>query len=214
MRHPFQISFFSVLLFCGCGNLDNQSTEEEYADSTFRSLPAGPLVTKEFATQSGKSWAVSLTQMGASLVNVTVETKGFTEENRSIYFTEIDPVISIFQADLDKNGFEELYLVTQAVGSGSYATIYGMSSNNDRSVSEIYFEGATPYNSKSGDAYDGYMGHDEFVLQDGILVNTYPVYREGDTDANPTGGKRRVIYGLVQGESSMQLKPIRGENVN
>lgn len=200
--------------FSGCTNLGNQSTtEQEEADSTFTLPMEGPTETREFKTKSGRIWLVMQNQIEETLVNVRVESQGFSEENRTVYFSEIDPVIQILQADLDKNGFEELYLITKSVDPGSYGTVYGLHSNNDRSVSEIYFEGATLYNTKSGDAYEGYLGHDDFELLDGILVNTFPVYLAGDSDANPSGGKRRVFYALVQGEASWQLKPIRAEEV-
>lgn len=202
------------LVLSACTNSGNQSmVEQDENDSTFMLPVEGPVVTKEFSTKSGMSWIVTQSQLGASLVNVKVETHGFSEQDQTIEFSEIDPIIQILLADLDKNGFEEIYFVTQAAGSGSYATIYGLNSNNDKSVSEIYFEGATLYNTKSGDTYEGYMGHDNFELIEESLTNTYPVYREGDSDANPTGGKRKVFYKLVRGGASWQLKPARGEAV-
>ncbi len=208
------ISIVSGYILSGCTNSGNQSTTEpEEADSTFMAPIEGPTETREFKTKSGKTWLVTQNQIESSLANVTVESQGFSEENRTVYFSEIDPVIQILQADLDKNGFEELYFITQSVGSGSYGTIYGLNSNNDKSVSEIYFEGASLYNTKTGDLYEGHMGHDDFNLVGGDLINTFPVYREGDSNANPTGGKRKVFYALMQGEATWQLKPTRAEEV-
>lgn len=201
--------------YIACKSPDNPSASEETdePDSTFVLMAEGPPVTKEYSTQSGRIWSVTQNQLGESLSRVKIEPRGFTEDNQPVEFGEIDPVIDIFQADLDKNGFEELYLITQAVGSGSYSTVYGLNSNNDKSVSEIYFEGATPYNSKPGEPYEGYMGHDKFEIVDSILVNTIPVFKEGDSNDNPTGGKRKVYYALIKGEASFQLKPIRSEQV-
>lgn len=214
MIRTLLIAIVYYFTFSGCSNLSEQATtEQEEADSTFTLPLEGPTETREFKTKSGMTWVVKLNQIEESLANVTIESQGFREDNRTVYFQEIDPVIQILQADLDKNGFEELYFITQSVGSGSYGTIYGLNSNNDKSVSEIYFEGATLYNTKVGDLYEGHMGHDDFSLVDGDLINTFPVYREGDSNGNPTGGERKVFYELTQGEAVWHLKPIRAEEV-
>lgn len=210
---PLSLLVSVATLLASCQNPSNQSTEEEYPDSAFVKPVEGQPVTTGFTTKTGKVFEVTQISIGASLTNVTVVPKGFSEDNAIVGFEEIDPIIRILQADLDKNDFEELYLITQAAGSGSYSTIYGLNSNNDKSVSEIYFEGPTPYNSKKGEPYEGYLGHDRFELLDSVLVNTFPVFREGDSNDNPTGGKRKVFYALVQGEASWQLKPIRSEEV-
>ena len=51
-----------------------------------------------------------------------------------------------------------------------------------------------------------YMGHDAFVIEANKLVRTFPVYQKTDTNQHPTGGKRKVIYGLYPGEAMWQLK--------
>jgi len=54
----------------------------------------------------------------------------------------------------------------------------------------------------------GYMGHDRFQVKGAYLVRRFPVYREGDANARPSGGERRIAYELVQGEASWQLRPV------
>ena len=51
------------------------------------------------------------------------------------------------------------------------------------------------------------MGHNKFSLEDGKLVNSFPVYLENDSNANPTGGKRKILYRLIAGEAGWILKP-------
>ena len=46
------------------------------------------------------------------------------------------------------------------------------------------------------------MGHDTFSTAEDTLVQSFPVYRPGDTNANPTGPTRQVQYALVEGEAS------------
>ena len=56
-------------------------------------------------------------------------------------------------------------------------------------------------------AAKGYLGHDEFRVVEITLVRRFPVYREGDTNAQPTGGIRQVQYKLKPGEAGWVLRP-------
>ena len=40
----------------------------------------------------------------------------------------------------------------------------------------------------------GYMGHDHFEVVDGVLWRSFPLYANGDANAAPTGGTRRLRY--------------------
>ena len=214
MPHAFCVLAVSALFLSGCaGSSDQQVEEEEEFDSTAVLLRVEIPETKEFTTATGKVWIVRQVPLDSSLVRVSVEARGFAGDNLLVDFGESDPVIAIHQDDVDKDGFEEIYLLTQAVGSGSYGTILGLTSNKDQSVSLISYEGATPYTSKEGEVYAGYMGHDDFAFKNGELTNTFPVYLPDDTNAVPTGGVRRVYYELVNAEALMQLKPVRSERV-
>ena len=51
------------------------------------------------------------------------------------------------------------------------------------------------------------MGHDEFRVAGNTLVRRFPVNREVDTNAQPTGGIRQVQYHLLVGEAGWVLKP-------
>ena len=51
------------------------------------------------------------------------------------------------------------------------------------------------------------MGHDEFRVVESSLVRRFPVYREGDTNAKPTGGTRQISYELKAGEAGWVLRP-------
>ena len=50
------------------------------------------------------------------------------------------------------------------------------------------------------------MGHDEFAVVENNLGRRFPVYREGDTNAMPTGLTRQLHYNLTRGEASWILK--------
>jgi hypothetical protein len=58
------------------------------------------------------------------------------------------------------------------------------------------------------------MGHDTFTIEDQKLVRMFPLYNKGDTNQNPTGGRGKLVYGLVPGEAVWQLKVQRAEKRN
>ena len=60
---------------------------------------------------------------------------------------------------------------------------------------------------REGDAnFEGYMGHDSFTIEGRNFVRVFPVYDKGDTNGNPTGGRRKLAYGLVPGEAGWQMR--------
>lgn len=116
---------------------------------------------------------------------------------------EGDPLDNTFMADIDKNGFEELYLITRSAGSGSYAQIYGFASNNDKSISPIYVPELSDDDFVK--LFQGYMGHDKFYIEDSKLLREYPIYKKEDTQNMPTGGNKTLEYQLKMGEASWEL---------
>jgi heat shock protein HslJ len=164
---------------------------------------------KAYRTKTGKTIVVSQTHpAGRSLATIEVRTEGF-EHNFWEVFQDRDPISDVFVADLDGNGFDEIYIVTTGAGSGSYGTILGFASNKDKSFSMIHF----PEVRERDAHFEGYMGHDAFTIEGRKLVRIFPIYQEGDANANPTGGWRKLIYGLVPGEAMWQLKVEQSETL-
>ena len=50
------------------------------------------------------------------------------------------------------------------------------------------------------------MGHDRFAIVESTFVQRFPIYRDGDVNAKPTGGTRQLQYKLVPGEAGWILK--------
>jgi hypothetical protein len=112
--------------------------------------------------------------------------------------TEIDGRVTGAEIeDLNSDGSPELLVYTQSTGSGSYGDVIGYSVNNKKSMSQVYF----PPVADNDAINTGYMGHDEFAIVETYLVQRFPVYRENDVNANPTGGMRQISYKLVDGEA-------------
>lgn len=164
----------------------------------------------EYETKTGKTIIVSETHpVGQSLSTIEISTKGF-EYNRPETYEDVDPITDMFLADLDNNGFDEIYIIITSTGSGSYGKVLGFASNKDKSLSMINF----PVPKENDPIFEGYMGHDVFKIENQKLVRIFPLYNEDDTNQNPTGGKRRVVYGLYPGEAMWQLKIEKSETLN
>ncbi len=120
---------------------------------------------------------------------------------------EIDGTINaatgIELADLDANGFPEIYIYANSAGSGSYGSVTAYASNRNKSMTPVYLQ---PLEQDEVLA-KGYMGHDEFTVGEGALLRRFPIYLDGDTNATPTGGLRQVQYRLEAGEATWTLTP-------
>jgi hypothetical protein len=158
--------------------------------------------TKEYKTKSGKTFVVTKKGEG-SLQTITITPKGF-EHAEPFILKDVEPLTKVFLADLNKDGFEEIYLITNSAGSGSAATLYAYVSNNDKSVTPVFVQEITENDLKG--SFKGYMGHDTFYVKDGKLYREFPVYKDGDSNANPTGDKKVLEYKLIPGEATWQLK--------
>jgi hypothetical protein len=92
-------------------------------------------------------------------------------------------------ADLDVNGHPELYYYSVTSGTGSFGRFYGFQFYPD------HFAPIRLGNVPTSFLY-GYMGHDDFRIENRYLVRTFPLYKSGNTNAYPTGGIRTIRYGL------------------
>jgi len=169
-----------------------------------------PEAQKEYKTRTGKRIIISETHpVGQSLSTIRISTKGF-EHIYAETFEDRDPISDVFLADLDGNGFDEIYIITTSAGSGSYGTVLGFASNKDKSLSIINF----PEIREGDENFEGYMGHDTFKIKDQKLVRTFPIYKQVDTNQNFTGGTRKLVYGLYPGEAMWQLRVEKSEKLN
>jgi hypothetical protein len=137
-----------------------------------------------------------------SINTLCVVPSGLEIDNSSIVRSIEGTVTGAEVADLNADGSPEIYVYVTSAGSGSYGSLVAYSANRLKSLSEIYL----PPITQDQDVSNGYMGHDEFAVLEGVLGRRFPVYRDGDTNANPTGGMRQLQYKLVPGEASWTLK--------
>lgn len=178
-----------------------------YRDTTMLfSCYLGQAGAREFVTASGIAFVVEETHpTSASLSTIRVTSRGLKEAETDMSYTDVDPVKDIFLADINNDGFEELYIITEVAGSGGYAGIIGLSSNSDKSTSTITVPELVEDDMKAGKLFEGYQGHDKIYIENKQLVREFPVYKAGDNNATPSGGTRKVVYSLTKGEASWML---------
>lgn len=149
----------------------------------------------------GVSFRLSSSNAG-SLNTLRIVASGKIASQKTIK-AEVDGTITGAEiADLNADGWPELYVFVTSAGSGSYGGLLAYSVNRGTSLTEIVL----PDLMDDKVASQGYLGHDQFAVVQNTLVRRFPVYRDGDTNANPTGGIRQLNYQLVAGEATWTLK--------
>ena len=116
-------------------------------------------------------------------------------------------VIGAEVADLDGNGAPEIYVFVQSAGSGSYGTVVGHAVHHGSAMAAINM----PEIADDPKLSAGYMGRDRFSVTGDRLMRQFPIYRDGDPNAAPSGGIRQVQYRLVTHQAGLRLQPVDGE---
>lgn len=159
-----------------------------------------------YKTTSGKSIELIIDKKDNSLSDFTIVAVDFQNSTDSLSIKDSDPLQAVAIKDLDANGYDELYLITTSVGSGSYASIFGFASNQDLSLTTIYLPDISENDVQADGPFHGYMGHDSIYFANNRMYRKYPVYKEGDANCCPTGGDKTVSYQLKAGEATWKLE--------
>jgi len=142
------------------------------------------------------SFNVKATNEG-SLNKLMIQPVGFDQND--LISTEIDGTVTgVESEDLNGDGLPEILVYVNSAGSGAYGTVICYSSNNSKSMTPVSF----PETASNPKLSKGYMGHDEFSVVEGNLSQRFPIYKEEDTNASPTGKTKQVQYQLKDGEAS------------
>jgi hypothetical protein len=137
----------------------------------------------------------------SSINHLTLTPFGLELNNESIQ-QEVDGTITNAEiGDLDANGFPEIYIYVSSAGSGSYGSLTAWAVNEGKSISPVYLPALDDDPTYSR----GYMGHDTFFIEQNTLIRRFPIYQQGDTNSNPSGGHRQLHYKLKPGEAGWVL---------
>lgn len=157
-------------------------------------------IFRKNVTLQGIGFNIS-TQKNGMETELTVAPYGLEIDNSAVTQNIDGNVVDVEIEDLNSDGSPEVLIYTQSDGSGSYGNVIGYSVNNKKSMSQIYFPPITE-NKKLN---EGYMGHDEFTIIETTLAQRFPIYKESDSNANPTGGTRQINYKMIDGEASRKF---------
>ncbi len=196
------LTLVGVFTIIACKNEQGKINKEQIENNEVSSIEnpiqeEQKIVFQKTLTLQNISFDIKTTGEG-SIRELTIQPKGLEIDNRKITLELDGQVVNAEIEDLNSDGFPEILIYTTSAGSGSYGNVIGYSVNNGKSISQIYF----PELSENKEAGIGYMGHDEFVVAETSLVRKFPVYKDGDTNNNPTGGARQIEYKLKDGEAS------------
>lgn len=149
----------------------------------------------------GYSFTVGATGEG-SIQQLSVKARRGSTALPVIQDTLEGRVVGADVADLNSDGLPDLFVYVQSAGSGSYGSVKAWTTTRTGGLLPIHVQDMPAKDMK------GFMGHDQFAVVETNLVRRFPIYRPGDSNANPTGGTRQVNYKLVPGEAMWQLKPV------
>ena len=173
------------------------STSQPITVATSTEQVVTPSDTKNtFTTKTGKQIRVKETNpAGQSLSTLTINSLGFTSTSSIVI--EKNKLTNIYLSDINNDSYEELIIITQAQGSGSYsdATIY--TTGNETELTPVVVPNVSEDDTKQGGLFYDYMGHDIFTLENNTLTRRFPIYTKTDTNNKPTGGNQTVIYTLI-----------------
>jgi len=85
------------------------------------------------------------------------------------------------------NGFK-LWVFTQDVGSGSYGKLDGFTYEDNRLTH------TKPLPEPQKAMLEGYMGHDNYLFKNGVIYREFPIYKQKDTNAKPSGKMRCLEF--------------------
>jgi hypothetical protein len=214
MKYNFLLAVVLSLAVLSCGDQKNEKeTSSVSADTPAPAPPVAPAPpeapvpppVQEYKTKTGKVFLLEESHpKGMSLSDIKIS---FADDKNSEFsFSDLDPLSKVLIGDLDKNGFDELYVITTAAGSGSYGNVRGFASLRDKSIGMVNLPELAESDMAKGGKFEGYEGHDEFNIVNNELVRTFPVKSD-------KGTKRTVVYKMVQGEAAYQLV-VKSSTVN
>ena len=128
---------------------------------------------------------------------ITIYPVGFESEARDFSFELKGVLLGTEVDDLNKDGFPDLLLYVASSDSLNKSSVIAISSQENKSVAPIVF----PDILDDPRLRDGYKGADKYMLLEGVLMRTYPLYEKDASGVQqPTGKMRRLMYRVAPGD--------------
>jgi hypothetical protein len=141
-------------------------------------------------------YRVQCSNKGESENQVSISPKGFDKDVRDLSFMIRGRLRKILVDDLNGDGYPDLLLCIYGGINGEMGNITCIASSGNKSFVPVRF----PDIYSDVKISEGYKGHDEFTTMVSTLMQSFPVYKPGDTDT-ATGGTRVVQYKIINGEN-------------
>ncbi|MBV5283509.1 MAG: hypothetical protein JZU53_13895 [Paludibacter sp.] len=160
---------------------------------------------KEYRTKSGKIICITETHpIKKNLSTVTISSTCLHLET-PIVLKDINPIEKVIVADMNQDGYDEIYITTRSVDTNSYSELFGFASNKDKGLTQINLHNNKKENEKGG-IFDGCLGHEIYTFEKEAIVLEFPVYNEKNGNSNPTGSTRVITYALNSDKSGYNLE--------
>ncbi|WP_131694807.1 hypothetical protein [Dyadobacter tibetensis] len=199
--NPKLTSLSLILLFYACTTQNSRLDQDEARNEV--NTPEQKVVHYYKHTKKGRKIHVKELQIeGMPLVEIQIIPSGYPN-NHPVEIGAVDPIDHIELADLDRNGEDELYIFTRETGIEKKGNFYVFAPLKGEKFVQIEMEFLDPKEFLKGGKLEGYLGHDQFVLEKDRVIRTYPIFEFNDTIVKATDAHRKVIYKIKNHQIKM-----------
>lgn len=202
----FAISFTETRKINDClaaGGVWNSNSQRCDCLSRERKPTTNSSSFKEYRTKSGKIICITETHpIGENLSTIKISSECLKLET-PIVLQDINPIEKVTIADLNNDGYDELYITTRSIDTNSFSELFGFASNKDKGLIQINLHNNR---KEKGGIFDGCLGHEIYTFEKEAIVLEFPIYSEKNNDIKPTGVTRVITYALNSYKSGYNLE--------
>ncbi len=207
-----------AIIFCGLNSCSYKQPETVIKKDSVEEMSikkdTAVTVKKEILTRNGNHFIIIESKPSNSVSNYMITGRGFLNSSDTIKFPFKNPMSATLLTDLDKNGLEELYIITKAAGNPSFVDLIAVAVNPDNSFNEIKVEQIRASDVNKDEIFYGYMGFDSIYISGNKIVREFPVYKSSNTDEEKNKEIKKVFYQLKIYDKFNELVISDSESVN
>ena len=145
-----------------------------------------------------KSFMIKEVRKGSTVSDIHLTGIGFKGVSKTIHFKHTKPIYDFLVCDVNNDGFEELYIITQSGKKKPKAEIIGIVLTENESYRKIFV--ADNEGMAENDNFAGYVGFDSIYIKEQHLYRNFLV-----KDSNNQEFRKTVLYTLYKYEDSYAL---------